>query len=141
MALFGGLRWPIWSAALELRADAPAGRNASSGGGSVSSWLVLGAIVPCLHVGWASFCAVGELGTLQAQGSGVTNPAAGSSLLAFAGLRAGAELALSRSIALRARAEGLIDLHQPTLDLGSLQVWSAPVVAGTLGLGVVVRFP
>jgi hypothetical protein len=62
-------------------------------------------------------------------------------LLAFAGLRVGAELALSGSIALRARAEGLIDLHQPTLELGSRVVWPAPVLAGTLGLGEVVRFP
>jgi RNA polymerase sigma-70 factor (ECF subfamily) len=136
MALFGGIRWAVWSVALELRADAPAGESADVGSGSVSSWLALAGVAPCLHAGWASFCAVGELGTLQAQGAGVTNPASGSTLLAFAGLRAGAELALSGSVALRARAEGLMNLHQPTLDLGSLEVWRAPVVAGTLGLGV-----
>jgi hypothetical protein len=94
-----------------------------------------------VHLGWASFCAVGELGTLQAQGSGVANPATRSTLLAFAGLRAGAEVALSESVALRARAEGLIDLHQPTLNLDFTKVWAAQVVAGTLGLGIVVRFP
>jgi hypothetical protein len=92
-------------------------------------------------VRWASFCAVGQLGTLQAQGSGVSEPRSGSALLTFVGIRAGAELALSDVFALRARIEGLFDLHQPTLNLGATTVWPAPALAGDLGAGLVVHIP
>jgi hypothetical protein len=141
LAVFGGLDVHPWTMALELRADFPAGAHASEGGGSVSSWVLLAGLVPCFHLGWASLCAVGETGTLQAQGSGVTLPASGSSLLAFAGLRAGAELPITPSVALRLRLEGLADLNRATLDLGTTMVWQAPLLAADLGGGLLVRIP
>ena len=141
LSLFGGLRSRRWSAALELRADAPAGAHASEGAGSVSSWLLIAALVPCFHLDWASLCAVAATGTLQAQGSGVTEPASGSSILAFAGLRVGTELTLTPALSLRLRLEGLVDGNRPTLDLGTTNVWSAPLFAADVGAGLVVRIP
>jgi hypothetical protein len=141
LSLFGGVRSRIWSAALEMRADAPAGAQAPSGGGSVSAWLLLGGMASCLHVGWTSFCVVGQLGTLQAQGAGVDEPRDGSAFLALVGLRAGAQIALSDLLALHARLEGLVDLHPPTLNLGPTTVWPAPFLASTVGVGLVVRIP
>src|SRR5262249_1376998 len=44
------LRWSRVSVSLEARLDAPAGTDAP-GGGRVSSWLALGAFVPCFHFG------------------------------------------------------------------------------------------
>jgi len=140
LSLYGGLRTGAFSSALELRADAPAAASASDGG-SVSSWLLMGALVPCAHVAWASFCAVGEVGTLQAQSSGVSTTHAASTFAAFAGARAGVEVALSSAFSLQMRVDGLFNLHPPTLDLNSVPVWTAPPLAGTLGIGVVGRIP
>jgi hypothetical protein len=138
LALFGGVRTYLFSGALEIRADAPAGAE-SPGGGSAASWLVMGGLVPCVRFAWASFCAVGELGSLQARGYGLSTAQGRSTFVAFAGARAGVDLGLSTTFSLRAHVDGLVDLHRPSLTLGSSTVWNAPAVAGSVGVGLVAR--
>jgi hypothetical protein len=138
LALFGGIRTERFSGAVEIRADAPAGVESSSGG-SAASWLLMGGLVPCVRFAWASFCALGELGLLQAQGYGLTSAQGRSTFVAFAGARAGVDLGLSTTFSLRAHVDGLVDLHEPSLTLGSNTVWNAPAVAASLGVGLVAR--
>jgi hypothetical protein len=133
------LRTQRFSGALELRADAPAGRPDSGSDRGVTAWLLMGGLVPCVRVAWASFCALGEIGSLQAHGYGIAPAPARSTFIAFAGARAGMDLGLSSTFSLRVHLDGLVDLHPPSLVLNSDTVWTAPPVAGSLGVGLVAR--
>lgn len=134
-----------WSLSLELRADAPESqsRAASLGGGSVVSSMSAVDLVPCGNVSYFALCGLGMLGVTDAWGADITPQQARSTLFAAAGLRAGVELPLGASFFLRAHADGFFDLHRATLSLGQEapnDVWSAPSVGGTLGIGVAHYF-
>jgi hypothetical protein len=135
---FVGLRARSLSAALEGRVDAPASGNL--GGGRITSWLVAASLVPCVHVGSVSACALASLGQVRASSSHVSAPSQGTALFTVVGARVGAEFALSEAIALRVHADLLIDPDRPTLVLNQTP-WTAPVFAETLGAGLFVRFP
>ena len=71
----------------------------------------------------------------------MSSPSSGSALFAALGGRIGAEVALSSALALRAHADLLVNLAPYDLQVSGTPGWSAPYVAGTLGVGIVVRFP
>ncbi|MGO8995070.1 MAG: hypothetical protein ACLQVI_17280 [Polyangiaceae bacterium] len=139
-AAFVGVRFRALSAAVEGRIDAPASKIVSPGG-SVTSWLFAASLVPCLHIGFGSACLLSSLGQIHAWSSGVSSPSSGSALFAALGGRIGAEVALSSALALRAHADLLVNLAPYDLQVSGTPGWSAPYVAGTLGVGIVVRFP
>jgi hypothetical protein len=144
LSLWGRLGWGREgtvkaSLGVEARADFPSSGTEPSGG--VSTWLAAGGLAPCLHLGPAFACAVGQLGALHGTGSDVRFPSSGSGLFATLGPRVGIELSLTSWVALRVRADALLNLARPTVDLNNAPAWRASLATGTLAAGFALRFP
>jgi len=139
LALGADARWRWLSLGLEGRVDAPASTSGSAGG-TVSSWLVLGAVVPCAHLGSFFGCALVQAGSAQTSGSGV--PDARSQALPWlaAGGRLGVHLHMTDDTLLRLHADVVANLDPMTLQLYGGNVWPAPPVAASLGADVVLHF-
>jgi hypothetical protein len=137
---FAQLRLGLASVAVEFRFDAPTSESAA-GGGRVQGSLLAGGIAPCVHLGPTFGCAVVLLGTLRGRGEDVTSPESQSTLLAATGPRLGVQMPLNRVFEFRVYGETLGNLQRATLYLNNLVAWHAPVLSGTLGIGVVARFP
>ena len=131
-----GLR--SFSIDLEGRRDLPV--TAVLGRGEATTSLLLANVVPCLHRGILSACGVASLGSMQSLGGRVASPSSRSALFVAVGARAGVEWPLSGSFALAARGEVLAPLIHTTLRLDGEDVWATPVLAGSLGVGLVAFF-
>jgi hypothetical protein len=147
MSVFARGRVKPWSLSIEVRADLPesAARSAALGGGRVQAWLASAGLAPCFHAGYIDACAVGMLGSLQASGLDIDPRFSKGAVFLAAGIRLGFEWPRSARYALRLHVDGMANLHRARLLLGQSlsgdEVWAAPAFAGTLGLGVVARFP
>jgi hypothetical protein len=139
LAVGGALSWHVVSVGFEGRVDAPAGKTAP-GGGSVSSWLVLGALAPCLHFGPALACALLQVGSSQSSGEGEGDTRSRSALWLALGARVGAAIGVRPNTELRIRADVLANLDPVTLELNGGTAWPAPRVGGSLGIDGVVHF-
>jgi hypothetical protein len=134
-----GLRWHVFSLALEGRIDAPSSA-AAWGGGSVSSWLLLGALSPCVHFERFFGCALLQGGSAQVAGNGVRNEGAESVPWWAAGGRVGVYLPLGGSLLLRFRSDLVANLAPFTLQLNGQRAWNTPPIAGDAGVDLILRF-
>jgi hypothetical protein len=144
VSAFARGRVDSWSLSIEVRADLAESypRSTALGGGSVEAWLPAAGLAPCFHVRYVAACALGLLGSLQASGQHIDPRSSRTTSFIAAGVRLGVEWPESTMVALRVHLDGLANLHRARLILGqSDEVWSAPPMAGTVGAGVVVRFP
>jgi hypothetical protein len=146
LSVFGRVGERPWSVALELHGDAPesASRPAELGGGRVEARLFAAAIVPCFHLGPVVVCTVGTAGALEAAGLDVRPAHSRTTPFGATGVRLGVEWPLTTRFAVRARGDGLVNLSPATLALGQdgqTSVWSAPRLAGTVGVGLLAQFP
>jgi hypothetical protein len=133
------LRVSWFSVGLEGLIDTPESAKATAGSGQVSSWPLIFALVPCGSFGPVFGCAVAQAGSLQssAEGPGTFSK---HSVWGAVGGRVGAMLPVARPLFLRFRADLLGDISSSNLVLNGRSAWTAPVVAGTLGIDAVVRF-
>jgi hypothetical protein len=133
-------RLGVLSIGLEARADLPASAAASTGG-RVRSEVFLGSVVPCLHVLRPFFgCAFFSAGAFDAAGVGIAvsrNPVAP---FAAAGLRLGVEVPLGRRVFLLGRADGLVPLTRPTVQIDRRAVFTPAPVTPSVGFGAGVYF-
>jgi hypothetical protein len=136
---FVGVQWPRASLSLEGRLDVPASRVVRTG--TVEGSLILGALVPCVHLGPALGCAVLAAGGLRGTGSGVDRPRTDTTFFAAVGPRLALEYPVATPLAFRAWIDGLATVTRTSLSLDGAEAWRTPPVAGTLGAGLVVRFP
>ncbi len=144
VSAFARGRVESWSLSVEIRADLPesAARSAALGGGGVESWLAATSLAPCFHAGYVVACASGTFGSLQASGRDIDPRFSKAAPFVAAGVRLGVEWPESTMYALRVHFDGMANLLRARLVLGqSDEVWAAPPFAGTLGAGMVVRFP
>jgi hypothetical protein len=140
-ALFAGLAWRAWSLDVEARADLPAtGDGEPQSSSRVTSWLMVGSIVPCLHLRIAFGCAVASGGALGATSSAVLHGDAYGSWGAF-GARAGVEVPLSRTWSLRGYAELLVPFLTPrTLTIDHAEAYRFNPFSGDVGFAAMWRF-
>ncbi|MFZ5471031.1 MAG: hypothetical protein ACOZIN_16505 [Myxococcota bacterium] len=131
-------RWRIASLGLEAGAGFPTSSPASIG--RVVSSRLLASVVPCLHHRAFFGCAKASAGALTVAGDGLDEARAVSTFYAALGARAGAELSLHSSFALRAYVEALAPLARISVRVGNDAVWSTPTFAGAAGLGGFFRF-
>jgi hypothetical protein len=146
LALGADARWRWLSLGLEGRIDAPASTSAgssagSSNSGTVSSWLVLGAVVPCAHLASFFGCALVQAGSAQTSGNGVPDPRSQSLPWLAAGGRLGMLVGFTDDLRLRLHADVVANLDPMTLQLYGGNVWPAPPVAASLGADMVLHFP
>jgi predicted membrane-bound spermidine synthase len=71
----------------------------------------------------------------------VSLPRSGFDLFAAVGPRVGVEIPLTRSLALRLRADALVDLARAVVNLDNSPAWRASLFTGTLGAGFALRIP
>jgi len=138
LALGAALRWRAFSLGLEGRIDAPASTTAP-GGGEVSSWLVLGAVTPCAHLGPVFGCAVVQAGSAQTSGAAVPDARSQSLPWWATGGRLGVLFRVSQDTLLRVRTDVVANLDRMTLQLNGGDAWLAPPVAASLAVDMVLH--
>jgi hypothetical protein len=134
------IEWKALSLALEGRIDAPAGLNAAHGE-HASSWLVLADLAPCANSGPLFGCALFELGSAQASGSGAPGTRTVSTPWRAAGGRIGVRAPFVAGTSLAFHTDVVRNLDPATLVLAGAPVWTAPHVAGSFGVDLVFHFP
>lgn len=138
-----GLRWRAFSLNVEGRVDLPAEAPVQSG--SVSTWLALAMLAPCVHQNLArsgslAACALGAVGAMQGASANLTAPVRDSTFYAAAGMRLAYESPRLGVFALRAHGDLLATLTPTAVRFSGREVWSSPVVSVALGAAVVVHF-
>jgi hypothetical protein len=133
------LRVSWFSIGLEGLIDTPESAPAKLGSGQVSTWPLIFGLVPCGSVGPVFACAVAQAGRLQSSAEGPGTVSKSSVWGAFGG-RIGVMFPVAGPLFLRVRADLLGDVSPSNLELNGHSAWTAPYVAGTLGIDAVVRF-
>ncbi len=134
------LRYRFLSLGLEARGDLPASGSVSAGG-RVTTSLVLGSIVPCVHAPAPLFwCGVVSVGEFHEAGSGLASPRSAGAAFAAVGPRAGIELPIARPIFFFAHADALATLTRHVVQVDGQDAFVIAPVTGSLGLGAGARF-
>jgi len=134
------LRYGLGSLDLEARADLPAS-GGTSAQGQVSTYLVVGSLVPCVHWPAPVFaCAVVTTGGFQESGVNLAVPRTASAPYLAAGARVGIEIPLSSHYFLLAHADALGVFLRHAVQIDGMNAFSLPALAGQVGLGAGVTF-
>lgn len=139
--LFAGASWRSLSLDVEGRADLPASGAVQGTSARVRSWLVVGSVVPCVHLGGPFGCVVLSGGSLGATSLGISMPRTDHAPWWGAGLRAGGELPLPGSLSLRVYAELIAALTRDTLNIDEAVAYTFSPWSGGLGAEIAWRFP
>jgi hypothetical protein len=127
---------------LELEGLATLSTHESFEGGSISVSLLGAMLAPCLTLSSFGACAVLLGGADQVGAVNLSQPHQSSVAVWSSGARIFYDLPLfSSAFFLRAQADLLISLRTISVDVGSTEVWVAPPVAFTLGLGAGALLP
>lgn len=130
------------SASFELRLHADASPPVAVGpAGRAETARFAATVAPCARFGVAFACGIGELGLLRAWGSDLNFVSADSMAFLAAGGRLGVAFPVSDAFFLRIYAEGVFDLDRARFELDYYDVWTAPLVEGTLAVGLARRIP
>jgi hypothetical protein len=129
-----GLRVRRAYVAVEGRADLVAGRELPNGE-RIGSQLFLGTLAPCGVLGAFLICGLASAGAMRASAYAQATTAYGA-----LGARLAPMLRLGRFDAML-NADLVAPLVHPTLRVAGAAVWSAPPVAGALGLSIGGHFP
>jgi hypothetical protein len=135
-----GIRWRAASIGLEGRADLPTSADADQGG-RVTASLQLASLVPCGHWRVLVVCALGSVGALRGEGSGVDVPKEDTTLFGALGVRGGVEIPVTGPLSARIYGDLNATLTPTSLELGGETVWESPPVHGAVGLAAQVSFP
>jgi hypothetical protein len=139
---FVGLAWRALSVDVEGRADGPeTGNGTRPDLGQVRSWLVIGSLVPCVHVRVGFGCAVLAGGWLGATAQGVQRPTQQYGPWSAIGGRFGSEWTpVGSQVSLRAYAELLGVLTRDTLWIDSSPVYTVASWSAAIGVAGAWRF-
>ncbi len=140
-----GLSWHLgyrvawFSLDLEGRWDPPAASTID--GAEVTTSRLVGALVPCGHVGYFAGCLLAEVGSISGT---LTGPRIHgdphSALYAAPGIRLSAEVPIAPHLTLRPAIDLLLALQQPVFRVAGVGRWAVPAVAAGFGLGLFASF-
>jgi hypothetical protein len=119
------------------RGEAQAGEARGSQGERLDGALFTGGVLPCFVASWFAACAGASVGKLQGRAPEAATPSLGSSTVAYAGARIGAEVPLGAGLRLAPHVELTVPLVRTTLLYAQSPAWVAPALAGSLGFGLV----
>ncbi|MBK7859569.1 MAG: hypothetical protein IPJ65_13315 [Archangiaceae bacterium] len=132
VVLHGGFSYRLFSLGFEARIDVPVSH--AYGSGTITTYQLLGSLVPCLSFGRFSGCAVASAGALRASSTGLV----GSANLSAPMVALGGRLAVSFRpvgwLLLTPWLDVLASLTRVTLSVDGAPVWATPALAGLLGL-------
>lgn len=138
-AWFVGGRYGRFSLALEPRVDGRASKDV--GDGSVHVSFLLGSLVPCLHLGYATLCGTGTFGSVRASASGLVRVASSSGNYTALGGRLGWEMPLVGRLWGGIHADVFAPWHPLSLKTHeNATLWTAPSVGTLLGFRLSARF-
>lgn len=138
-ALGVGLGWRVVSLALEGRGALSLGEELTPGG-SLNGSLLTAGLAACAHFGARGLCAVGYVGQQRLGTHDIAQPASSSGLYVGLGPRLVLEVPLTHRFALAVGLEGVFNATRNRAVLTGREVWKAPVIAGTLRIGVDTHF-
>jgi len=122
-----GVSYGSFELDLEGAFDAPA--STAAGAGSIEASLVVGKVAPCFRYGWLLGCASLSMGTLHGTGVGISKSSVqDETFYAAAGVRAGAEWPITRTLGVRLFVEGEVPLRPTDLKTNDTTAWSTPPV-------------
>lgn len=136
-----GASWRFLSLDAEGRADLPATGASQEAPARVRSWLIVGSLVPCVHLQGPFGCVVLSGGSLGATSVGTVAPHTDHAPWWAAGLRAGGEFALHGPLSLRAYAELLATLTRDSLGIDGAVAYRFAPWSGGVGAELAWRFP
>lgn len=124
------LRANSWSLGLGARADLPSSAPAHATSARIQSALLVGTVVPCVHVDPLALCISALLGSLAGDASNVAHTEAHSTFFAATGGRVAISHSVTKRFGIGAFAEVLGTLTPTTLRVDGVPGWStAPVLA------------
>jgi hypothetical protein len=132
------LRGSWWQIGAEGRFDAPSSADLP-GGGTFSTTLLLGSIVPCVHSAgsFAAYgCAMVAAGSFRGASDRVAQPGASSALYGAVGARLGTEIVLAGRLGAYLQLDGAVPTARHHLELGGSTVYTLPPAWVALGLGL-----
>ncbi|HEY3357732.1 MAG TPA: hypothetical protein VGQ83_31050 [Polyangia bacterium] len=134
----GGVRRGWTSLGLEARADLPA--SMAVGRGSISSWLLLAALVPCAHHRVLGACAIVAGGAQRGAGRDLVGARQATLPFLALGGRVALELPVRGPIFGRLHADLVVPLARGTLQVNARDVWTGTAVEGAVGGAIGVYF-
>lgn len=139
LELGGSLAGRQLSLGVEGRVDLPAHKGLRAG--EASAYLLVGSVVPCVHVDRATVCALATAGVRRVAGHGLLDQRSASLLYLGLGGRVGLTLPLGERLALGLHGDITAPLTRTRLEVSDGVVWTSPPVAVALGIGLAMRFP
>jgi hypothetical protein len=133
-----GVRWPMFSLALEVRADLPASTELG-GRTRVRETLIVGSAAPCFHAGWFVGCGLVAGGALVGEWTGTSGARQASPYVA-AGARLGVEVPITPRFALRGSGDVLVPVSRRPVAVEKFDGWTPPPAGFALGARLVISF-
>jgi hypothetical protein len=130
-----GARWSHLSLSLGGRADLSSGMKYD--GGTVSTALLIGELLPCAHYGWFGGCLVVAGGAETAQATLLPGSQSNIGPFFALGLRALVDLPVTRWFAIRGAVEALAPVTRDNVKVGPAVAFTVPVLSGDLSLSAV----
>jgi hypothetical protein len=130
-----GLRREHWSLSVEARTDLPVTR-AVGDEARLTTWLVMGAVAPCVRGAALRFCGLLGYGVLGASSSGVRHPKDDHASYATVGLRLGTERRVARRLRLGVHVDALTSFSTYQANLGNVTIWESSRLSGLFGFDV-----
>jgi hypothetical protein len=137
--VFAAATWSHLSLELAGEASLPATIRRADGAGFAQQLLLAGAGACAVGGRWSA-CAVFKAGQVRIAGRDIDAPASTMGTALQSGLRLGVKQPLGSRFFLAVQLEGLLNLARWTVRLDQTPVWTAPRLAGALGLDLGVRF-
>jgi hypothetical protein len=134
------LHLPHYSLGLEVRGNLPSHQTVPEGG-TISTWQLVGAVVPCYRVGLFSGCGLIGVGAQWASGQGL-QPSMSQITPYFAiGARIAADLPLESWLWVRPEVDLWVPTNRTTLTVADVFVWRTPAASPVVAVALVAALP
>ena len=134
-----GIRGGDLSLAIEGRADLPASTSLRVGEASTS--LLVASLLPCAHFRVLAPCALVSAGALWAAGHGLEDARRVRLPYVAVGARLAAAIPLMPRLSLAIHVDLTRPLVETRVEVDGAAVWTSPIFAFALGVGVAADFP
>ncbi len=136
-----GIRGGNLSLGIEGRADLPASTRLRVDDTSASTALLVASLVPCAHFRNGAACALVTAGALRAAGHGLEAPRQVTLPYAALGVRFALDVPLAWRLSLALHGDLTTPLSESHLRVDNETVWTSPLLAVALGVGLAAAFP